>query len=99
MANSKSFLSVPFKAVRKLPYIIGKTISADISIERFFEDTQNRVKIMKDATGMDFIIFIKVPKKISQNLQAYDSAAVIIPPIKPIKKPRRIPLKEVRSVK
>lgn len=66
LANSKSFLSVFFSAVKKFPYMTGKTISAEISTDSFSDEIQKSVRIIKEATGTDFMTLIKVPKKISQ---------------------------------
>lgn len=39
-------------------YKTGKTIKNEIKMERFLEGHHNKVRITKDATGMDFTIFI-----------------------------------------
>lgn len=76
-------------------YNTGKTIKKGIKMESLFEGSHNKVNIVKDATGMDLIIFIGNQRNILMASLIDDKTARNIPRAVPAKKPVPILKREV----
>lgn len=73
---------------------MGNTIKKEIRTDRFFEETQIRIKMTKEATGTAFTVTINGAKNCATYLYLAESAASKIPAIQAAKKPPKIRITE-----